>query len=1001
MKTRSMHLTMLLLFAGVWSVAKPGTALEAADFDSPPMECRPHTRWWWMGNALRPEDITFQLEQMKAQGLSGVEQVSMEEVYEKGNHEYLSPEYFELVTYAIAEAKRLGLEFSLNFGGPGWIWGGEWVPEEDRSMVLLSSALELEGPARYDGPLSKVATLNPNDLPRSVRDIGPEDRLVAAAAGRVIDGCLQPDSLIDVSACAKDGAIAWDVPEGHWRVMGFWTTRRNNSSAVNHLDKGAMTRYCDRLGAQFETAFGEEFGHTVESLFSDSFEVPIQRNGIYWADGLFGVFKERYGYDLVPMLPAVWWPIEGFSPKIRYDVNEFLHTMGMEAFFDTFLGWCEAHGVKGRIQPYGFVTDNIEGAGRAHLPEMEITAGEKDAVPWFDTRIGPKKYVASGAHLYGRTIVTTEAYTYQHWQPYRATLEELKLAGDVFFKSGTNKIYNHGYTASPERDIAPSRGFFAAIHVSHDNTWWRYYRHLADYQARCCYLLRQGSFVADLAVYSPLANQWAKDALNARKWTREFDWGGLGELLMANGYDFDLINDDVLQHRTTFDGGALCVRDLRYRVLVLPDVETIPLESLERIAAYAESGGTVVALERVPAHSTGLRDAAAQDAAVQALSEKLFDAPRGRDGTGAKDYGQGRTYQLHTVMHRTDMLDWRSAPLDPFLKVLHAHATPDIGLDLVRMGLRRNEGLTHIHRRTPDSDIYFLTNLQDRAVDTEVAFHVSGRVPFLWDPYTGAHVAANAWRAEGDTTVLPLRLAPYGSMCYVFESSPETSHVTRSDFAAVDSADSAGFLVRAERNGLHRVEWTDGTQTGNAEVDVEGLPAPFTIEGEWQLALEGRDFPLLEKTLTRLESWTEDPATRHFSGTGRYCIAFDVPEAYCTQDIALTLDLGDVGGVAEVWLNDTPLGTAWMRGQSFDATAAVKAGPNQLVLDVTNTFINRVSGWTSVPEVPEELQYHFGKTLDPETSPAKTLLGFEPLPRSGLLGPVLLRTEKQVRVAAK
>ena len=29
------------------------------------------TRWWWMGNALSKEDITFQFEQMRAQGIGG------------------------------------------------------------------------------------------------------------------------------------------------------------------------------------------------------------------------------------------------------------------------------------------------------------------------------------------------------------------------------------------------------------------------------------------------------------------------------------------------------------------------------------------------------------------------------------------------------------------------------------------------------------------------------------------------------------------------------------------------------------------------------------------------------------------------------------------------------------------------------------------------------------------------------------------------------------------
>jgi hypothetical protein len=52
--------------------------------------------------------------------------------------------------------------------------------------------------------------------------------------------------------------------------------------------------------------------------------------------------------------------------------------------------------------------------------------------------------------------------------------------------------------------------------------------------------------------------------------------GGLGKLLISNGYDFDLLNDDVLQNRATLKNGSN-VRDLDYSVLVLPNLEAIPL----------------------------------------------------------------------------------------------------------------------------------------------------------------------------------------------------------------------------------------------------------------------------------------------------------------------------------------------------------------------------------------------------------------------------------------
>ena len=496
--------------------AEPGTEQLLQAFTQPPNDCKPHTRWWWMGNALRKEDIAWQLEKMRAQGIGGVEQITMEPVYTRGNHDYLSPEYFELLHFAVEEAEKREMAFSINFGGPGWIWGGEWVPIEDQSQVMLASAVEVDGPRVFSGALPEEAVNNPNDVPRSMPVIADEDRLLKVVAARLENGRLRADSLTDLSSFARERSLEWKVPEGRWRIMAFWLTRRDNANAVDHLNRRSMTRYCETLGARYKAAVGDHFGKTVESFFGDSFEVPIYRNGLYWTDGLFDTFEKEKGYSLVSWLPALWYEVDELSARIRYDVNEFLHKQGMEAFFQVFLDWCERHGVRGRIQPYGFVTDSIEGAGRAHIPEMEITPCEKDALPWYDTRIGPRAYVASGAHLYGKTIVSTEAFTYLHWEPYRATLEELKIATDGFLCAGANKFYNHGYIASPERDIVPTRGFFAAIRISHENIWWPYYHHLAAYTARCCALLRHGRFVADVAVYSPLANQWTKSVLNAR-----------------------------------------------------------------------------------------------------------------------------------------------------------------------------------------------------------------------------------------------------------------------------------------------------------------------------------------------------------------------------------------------------------------------------------------------------------------------------------------------------
>lgn len=963
-----MRFAILLVFTAATLLAADLAQLRR-DFSRPPADARPHTRWWWMGNAMRNQDIDFQLAQMQAAGIGGVEQISMQEVYQRGNVEFLSEEYFARLKHAIAESKRRGMEFSLNFGGPGWIWGGEWVPVADRNKNMVASMIELQGPRVFRGELPLDTVRNPRNPTEHLDRIRPDDRVIAVVAGQTADLRLRESTLIDLTARVRSRQIEWRVPAGRWRLMVFWQAL-NGGGCVDHLSKGAMERYCDHIGRKFVAAFGDDLGKTVESVFMDSFEVPVFRNGLYWSDGFLDEFRKRKGYDLTRFLPALWWDVDDLSPKIRYDVNEFLHQMGIEAFFKTFIGWAERHGVKARIQPYGFVTDILEGAGMSHIPELEITPGEKDAVPWFDTRVGPRTYTASGAHIYGRNIVSVEAYTYLHWQQARDTMEELKIASDGFLRAGANKFYNHGYTGTPEREFAPSRRFGAEMLLSHVNIWWPFYRHLSDYVARASVVMRYGRPVADIAVYSPLANQWTLDVLNSRRWTRDFDWGNLGKLIWANGYDFDLLNDDVLQHHARFDGASIRVRDLDYRVLVLPNIHAMPLESLRRVEEYVKGGGVVVALERTPQASTGLADHANRDAQARAISDALFRGKR---------IGAGRTYFLQKVVDRRDMLDWKSSVFDPFVNTLREHVTPDLSIDFVREALRENNGLMFAHRTAPDADIYFIANMQDQPLATRVAFRVTGKAPHFWNAMDGEVRPAHEYDVQGNTTQMPLRLAPFESAIVIFSGVPDAAHVRYSNFRSVLSPTEA----LADHNGTH----VSDART----IHVEGIPAPYTVAGEWDVALGD-----IRKRMRQLESWTADPDTKHFSGTGVYTTTFELPASYIAPDLRLELSLGDLGNIGEVELNGKAAGVVWMRGQTLNLTGLLQPGPNHLRVKVTNTLINRASSWKTTPPLPPDLAAVYGGGLHDGFTGMRELYGFSPLPRSGLLGPVTITPLKKV-----
>ena len=964
-------------------------------FKNPPMDCWPHTRWWWPGNATSKENITYELEQMRSHGIRGVEQITMAPFYEKGNIKYLSDEYFELIKHAVNEARRLRMEVSFNFGGPGWIIGGDWVEDKDRSRDMIPTSLDIQGPIKINEKL-------PDQLIKTNRSwevyqpkLSGDEQLLTVVAGRVDKEILDPASLILLTENVKDDKIQWEVPEGDWKIMCFWLVIDKSHPTVNHFDKEAMERYCNYLGGKYKNAIGKEFGETVESFFCDSFELPYLASGIKWSDGLLDKFRIKMGYDLTKYLPAIWWEVEHISPKIKYDVNKFLAGLGQETFFSTFLDWCKDNGVKGRIQPYGFESDILQSAGMTDIPEMEITPGEKDQHSWFDTRIGPKKYVASGAHIYGKNIISVEAYTFLHWERYRTTLEEVKIATDGFLRSGANKFYSHGYSASQERDLAPSRRTPWAPQINPTNVWWKYYPLLTEYVARCSYILRQGDFAPDIAIYSPLANQWTKDALNARRWTRDFDWGELGNLLISNGYDFDLLNDDALQNIAEFDTNIIKIRNLKYKILLLPNIESIPLKTLKRIEEFVDGGGTVFALDCLPEFSTGYDNHDQNDQEVRRIVLKLFGELNGKS-MAPHNYGKGNTHFLKKVIHREIWWDQYSSMLDPFLKILNSYIPPDFEIDFAHEEIRKNNGLTFLHRKIDEADLYFVTNIQDRHISMPVNFRVHNNNVWNWNPYNGVITELHQYSNTEKGIKIPLDLSPWESTIIVFEEGKSLSHVSNTNLDKIVDISETSVTAEVSNNGSYFMNLVGDTKETFLTNETSDVPSPILINGNWHLILESDNFPRIEKDLKFLSSWTEDEDTKCFSGTGKYTITFKMPQEYIRPDLKLELDLGKIGNIGEVEINGENAGIAWMNAQKCEISKLVKKGFNEMTIYVTNTNINRISSFKETVPVPDDLVDNFGYAISATRLPRE--IGFTPLPPSGLLGPVTINPIKMVKI---
>lgn len=197
---------------------------------------------------------------------------------------------------------------------------------------------------------------------------------------------------------------------------------------------------------------------------------------------------------------------------------------------------------------------------------------------------------------------------------------------------------------------------------------------------------------------------------------------------------------------------------------------------------------------------------------------------------------------------------------------------------------------------------------------------------------------------------------------------------------------------------------------GNVAFQVPEIDQTIEVTGPWHVLFPPDVGAPNEITLTRLISLHkhQDDGVRYFSGTATYKTNFILPSNLDNKRVYL--DLGRVENIAEVKINGKNLGILWKPPYRLDVTDSVKIGNNELEVQVTNVWVNRLIGDEQLPaeyeyggsmgfmggairELPE--WYRQGLPKPPGKRVTFTTWHLyekdSPLVESGLIGPVLLR----------
>ncbi|MBJ7395660.1 MAG: hypothetical protein JHC76_06385 [Akkermansiaceae bacterium] len=936
------------------------------EFATPPDSARMWTWWFWLGDKVDRESITADLEAMKEQGIGGVTvySISGPGVGGKGP-DYMSPEWRALFKHAVAEADRLGLGVSAILCS-GWNAGGPWITPERSCKKQVSSEVVVTGPMRFKEKLTQ-----PGD-PKFYRDIAiqafpnvsskssPERqkqlayKIVQDSFGDSVktpikEICAEPmkpllpadpgatvalKSIIDLTAkCSADGVLEWDVPPGKWTILRTgYTMTGDVTNWSSPTGSGLEADPLDATAMDFQFANAgmpliEEAGALNGKVFRSVQVDSWEMKMPNWSVGFRDDFKKYRGYDPVPFLPALaGWELGSpeLTDRFLYDYRRTLADCVAENYFGRLTKLAEAKGI---IQ-------QSEAGGQCH----------------------PKWMALDCLKNLGRTAIPMGEF----WQcglwtedKQNKTTKQASSAGHLYGKpivaaEAFSALQNHKwqeYPASlkPTADRAFCEGinsFFIFSSATRTGEGYPGEEFCSGtyFNRKVTWWSQVRGFNDYIARCSHMLRQgkFAADVLyyNGDQ-CPNFVQPKHIEPGLGAGYDYDVCNTEIILTRLGVKNGRIVLPDgMSYRMMVLPESTTMTVEVLRKLKQMVSEGMTLVGPK--PVAAPGLTNYPRCDVEVKALATELWG---NCDGKTVKEHvvGKGRV-----VWGTTPRELLTQAKINPDFS--HAGGKPDTFIDW-------------IHRSDKGSEIYYVANRMDRAESLTCTFRASGARVELWNPVTGQVRELKECKTLADgMTEVPLEFAPSESAFVVFSKETQKP-VAKAQIAATKN--------------------------------FPALTTAQEITGPWEVTFDPKWGGPGKVNFEKLDDWIKRPeeGIKLYSGTAIYHKTFTLAGGPGNR-APFYLSLGSVKYTARVKLNGKDLGIVWTAPWRVEITSALKAGANELEIEVINLWPNRRIGDASLPVEKRYTQSNVTfSPISPANPPERSGLY-----TSGLLGPVLIQS---------
>ncbi|MBC7889759.1 MAG: glycoside hydrolase family 2 protein [Ferruginibacter sp.] len=856
---------------------------------------KPWTRWWWEGSAVDKPNLTAAMQLYQQAGLGGLEITPIYGI--KGAEDkfidFLSPKWMGMLQHTLAEAKRLNLGIDLA-NATGWPFGGPWItPADACKNVNIKSYTLKEGEQ-----LSELVQFTQQPMVRTVGGaavdikslsypIATNKNLQTYAFDQVryempltlntLMAYSDKGEVLDLTNKVNAGGkLNWTAPSGNWKLTALfigWHGKMVERAApggegdvIDHFNAAALKHYLNKFDEVFK---GKDISG-IRAYFNDSYEVDDARGQSNWTPDFLDQFKKLRGYDLKNYLPQLFArDTTEISRRVLLDYRQTVSDLVLDHFTKPWQHWAAGQKKLIRNQSHGSPANILDCYAVVDIPETE---GE-DILRF--------KFATSTANVMGKPLAASETATWLN-EHFQSSLGDVKQAVDKYFVGGVNHVFWHGTNYSPQNDPWPGWLFYAAVHFTPANPFWKDFGTLNNYVARCQSFLQQGKPDNDVLLYFPFND---KNADPGRDMLHHFDgMEGFGntvfkesaEWLLKKGYAFDLVSDKQIIEQVKSRGVLLQTVKNNYKTILLSDVKIIPLETMEKLMALATNGATIVFHQHLPNDVPGMFQLQQRKKKLEAIIDALSFSTT---GNAVKKARVGKGFFL--VGDQLDEL------------MSEAKVVREILVD---------KGLQYNRRSYNGGHYYFISNPGKQPVSEWVPLQSTEKNIALFNPMVATNGLAKR-RLNNGTVEAYLQLQA-GESCIL--------------------------------------KTANTTITGKGYPYYKAASAPVAIKGTWaiQFIKGGPSLPPNVET-GELGSWTDltGDEVKKFSGTAKYSIRFAKPAGTASSYL---LDLGNVQETAEVWLNGIKLQTLIGPTFSLSLNAALLQQNNLLQVFVTNGMPNRI-----------------------------------------------------------